>query len=146
MKKSILTLALIALSFTTSNAKSISKTAIATESNVSLTRDQIIQVYDWSVKTEQGNYSGTASSLEEAQKIIALSTVNEIIVEKKIESFYQTKPEDSLKKIRLYFWEATTNYGNAKGFSTSESHAKKMIQLVSKGDVLNYKIILSADF
>ena len=146
MKKSILTLAIIALSFTTSNAKPAGKTAITIESNVSLTRDQVFQVYDWSVKTEQGNYSGTANSLEEAQKMIALSTVNEIIVEKKIESFYQIKSEDSSKKTRIYFWEVTTNYGNAKGFSTSESQAKKMIELVSKGDILNYKIILSANF
>lgn len=79
MKKLILTLALMALSFTTSNTKPISKTAIATGSNVSLTRHQIIQVCHWSVKTEKENYSATASSLEEAQKIIALSTVNEIV-------------------------------------------------------------------
>jgi hypothetical protein len=79
MKKLILTLALIALSFTTSNAKPISKKAITTGPNVSLTRHQIIQVYHWSVKTEKGNYSGTESSLEEAQKTIALSTVNKIV-------------------------------------------------------------------
>jgi hypothetical protein len=146
MKKSILTLAIIALSFTTSNAKPVAKTAIATESNVTLTKDQIVEVYNWSVKTNQGNYSGTTSSLAEAQKTIALSTVNEIIVDKKIESYYQPKSEIASNKTRLYFWEATTNYGKAKGFSNSESQAKKMIQLVSKGDVLNYKIIQSANF
>ncbi len=103
-------------------------------------------MYDWSVKTEQGKYSGTSSSLTEAQKTIALSTVNEVIVEKKIESYYQPKSEIASNKTRLYFWEVTTNYGKAKGFSDSENQAKKMIQLIAKGDILNSKIILSANF
>lgn len=146
MKKSILTLAIIALSITTSNAKTVAKTAIATHSNASLTKEEIVEVYDWSVKTEQAKYSGTSSSLAEAQKTIALSTVNEVIVEKKIESYYQPKSEIASNKTRLYFWEVTTNYGKAKGFSDSENQAKKMIQLIAKGDILNSKIILSANF
>lgn len=155
MKKSILTLAIVALTFSNINATEVTTTSntidpsfseLAKLTTATLTRDQIKEVYDWNVKTTQGTYSGTANSLEEAQKMIGLVTVGEVILDKKIESFFQVKEEVSSNKLRLFFWEVTTNNGTAKGFSNSESQAKRMIELVSTGDVLNYKIIQSADF
>jgi hypothetical protein len=146
MKKSILTLAIVALTFSNINAKEVTTTSNTIETTATLTRDQIKEVYDWNVKTTQGNYSGTANSLEEAQKMIELVTVGEVILDKKIESFFQVKEEVSSNKLRLFFWEVTTNNGTAKGFSNSESQAKRMIELVSTGDILSYKIIQSADF
>lgn len=155
MKKSILTLAIVALTFSNINATEVTTTSntidpsfseLAKLTTATLTRDQIKEVYDWNVKTTQGNYSGTANSLEEAQKMIELVTVGEVVLDKKIESFFQVKEEVSSNKLRLFFWEVTTNNGTAKGFSNSESQAKRMIELVSTGDVLNYKIIQSADF
>jgi len=146
MKKSILTLAIVALSFSNINATEVTTTSNTIEATSTLTRDQIKEVYDWNVRTTQGNYSGTANSLEEAKRMIELSSVGEIVLDRKIESFFQVKETVSYNKVRLYFWEVTTNSGTAKGFSSSESQAKRMIELVSTGDILSYKIIQSADF
>ena len=146
MKKSILTLAIVALSFSNINATEVTTTSNTIEATSTLTRDQIKEVYDWNVRTTQGNYSGTANSLEEAKRMIELSSVGEIVLDRKIESFFQVKETVSSNRVRLYFWEVTTNTGTAKGFSSSESQAKRMIELVSTGDILNYKIIQSADF
>ena len=146
MKKSILTLAIVALSFSNINATEVTTTSNTIEATSTLTRDQIKEVYDWNVRTNQGNYSGTANSLEEAKRMIELSSVGEIVLDRKIESFFQVKETVSSNKVRLYFWEVTTNSGTAKGFSSSESQAKRMIELVSTGDILSYKIIQSADY
>jgi hypothetical protein len=146
MKTTILTLAIVALSFSNINAKEVTSTSNTIETTSTLTRDQITEVYDWNVRTNQGNYSGTANSLEEAKRMIELSSVGEIVLDRKIESFFQIKETVSSNTVRLYFWEVTTNSGTAKGFSSSESQAKRMIELVSTGDILNYKIIQSADF
>lgn len=147
MKTRILTLAIVALTFSNINAKEVTTTSNTIETTATLTREQIKEVYDWNVKTTQGNYSGTANSLEEAQKMIELVTVGEIVLDKKIESFFLLKEEKvSSNKLRLFFWEVTTNKGTARGFSNSESQAKRMIELVSTGDILSYKIIQSADF
>ena len=145
MKKLITTLAIVALTFSNINAAEVTTTSNTIEATT-LTRDQITEVYDWTVKTNQGNYSGTANSLEEAQKMMELVAVGEIILDKKVESYYQVKEEVTSNKQRLYFWEVTTNAGSAKGFSNSESQAKRMIELVSTGDILNFKIVQSADF
>ena len=146
MKTTILTLAIVTLSFSNINATEVTSTSNTIETTSTLTRDQITEVYDWNVRTNQGNYSGTANSLEEAKRMIDLSSVGEIVLDRKIESFFQVKETVSSNTVRLYFWEVTTNSGTAKGFSNSESQAKRMIELVSTGDILNYKIIQSADF
>jgi hypothetical protein len=146
MKKFTVTLAIVALSFSNINATEVTTTSNIVETTSTLTRDQITEVYDWQVSTNQGNYSGTSLSIEEARKMIELVSTGEIVLSKKVESYYQVKEEISSKTQRLYFWEVTTNSGSAKGFSNSESQAKRMIQLVSSGAVLSYKIIQSADF
>lgn len=147
MRKSILTLAIVALSFSTIKATEVTSTSnTISAATATLTLNDLTEVYDWSVKTAQGNYSGTSNTLEEAQKMIDLVCVGEIILDKKIESFFQVKSENNNKTLRLFFWEVETSTGNAKGFSSSESQAKKMIELVSTGDILNFKIIQSADF
>ncbi len=146
MKKSIFTIAILALSFVNVNASEVKTTSNNLETTTSISRDNIIEVYDWSVKTTNGSYSGTSNSLDEAEKMIQLVTVGEIILDKKIESFYQLKNEVSNTNLRLYFWEVETTSGKAKGFSSSESQAMKMIQLVSTGDILNYKIVIEAEY
>lgn len=145
MKKSIVTLAIVALTFGTINATEVTTTSNNIETTT-LTRDQITEVYDWNVKTNSGNYSGTANSLEEAQKMIELVTVGEVVLDRKIESYYQVKLEVASNTQRLYFWEVTTNSGSAKGFSNSETQAKRMIELISTGTILTFKIVQSADF
>lgn len=51
--------------------------------------------------------------------------------------------KDVKKPTRIYTWEITTQNGKAKGVSTSEAHAKKMIAAFSEGDILDLKIITS---
>ena len=145
MKKLTLTLAIVALSFSNLNATEVTSTSNATELTT-LSKNDLTEVYDWQVTTNQGNYSGTALSIEEAQKMITLVSAGEIILSRKVESYYQIKADVASNTTRLYFWEATTNSGTAKGFSNSENQAKRMIELVSTGDVLSYKIILSGDY
>lgn len=142
MKKSILTLAIFALSFTSSIAKETTTNLNRFETTPIVSRDQITEVYNWSVKTAQRNYSGTVNSLEEANKMIALVTMGEVVLDKKVESFYQVINQEK-PNSKLYFWEAQTTSGHAKGFSNSKEQAIKMIELISKGDVLGYKIIQS---
>lgn len=144
MKKSILTLAMIALSIS-ANATEV-KTAANKENATEITKDRIVVVYDWSVKTDQGSYSGTAQSLEKAESRIVMVAAGEIIMDKKIESYYQLADDVSDPTLRLFFWEVETVNGTAKGFSSSENHALKMIQLISTNDILTYKIIRSAEF
>ena len=75
MKKSIFTIAILALSFVNVNASEVKTTSNNLETTTSISRDNIIEVYDWSVKTTNGSYSGTSNSLDEAEKMIQLVTV-----------------------------------------------------------------------
>jgi hypothetical protein len=145
MRKSIFTIAILALSFVNVNATEVTTTSNNTEIST-LTKNDLTEVYDWSVKTTQGEYSGTSSSLQDAEKMIRLVTVGEVILDKKIESFYQVIAEKNDKTLRLYFWEVESATGKAKGFSSSEKQAQRMIQLVSSGDVVSSKIIIAADY
>jgi hypothetical protein len=145
MRKSIFTIAILALSFVNVNATEVTTTSNNTEIST-LTKNDLTVVYDWSVKTTQGEYSGTSSSLQDAEKMIRLVTVGEVILDKKIESFYQVIAEKNDKTLRLYFWEVESATGKAKGFSSSEKQAQRMIQLVSSGDVVSSKIIIAADY
>ncbi|WP_339835183.1 hypothetical protein [uncultured Flavobacterium sp.] len=146
MRKSIFTIAILALSFVNVNATEVTTTSNNLEITPSMSRENIVEIYDWSVKTVTGNYAGTANSLEEAQKMILLVSAGEIILDKKIETFFQLKNEVLNSNLRLFFWEVETSNGKAKGYSSSESQAKKMIELVSTGDILNFKIVVKADF
>jgi hypothetical protein len=145
MRKSIFTIAILALSFVNVNATEVTTTSNNTEIST-LTKNDLTEVYDWSVKTTQGEYSGTSSSLQDAEKMIRLVAVGEVILDKKIESFYQVIAEKNDKTLRLYFWEVESATGKAKGFSSSEKQAQRMIQLVSSGDVVSSKIIIAADY
>lgn len=146
MRKSIFTIAILALSFVNVNATEVTTTSNNLEITTSISRENIVEIYDWSVKTVTGNYAGTANSLDEAQKMILLVSAGEIILDKKIETFFQLKNEVLNSNLRLFFWEVETSNGKAKGYSSSESQAKKMIELVSTGDILNFKIVVKADF
>ncbi|WP_339887407.1 hypothetical protein [uncultured Flavobacterium sp.] len=146
MKKSIFTIAILALSFLNVNATEVTTTSNNLEITTSISRENIVEVYDWSVKTTNGNYAGTSNSLEEAQKMILLVSAGEVVLDKKIETFFQLRDEVSNSNLRLFFWEVETTNGKAKGFSSSENQAKRMIELVSTGDVLNFKIIIAAEY
>ena len=93
MKKSILIIATVALSILNVNATN-EKTALNTSIEVvNITKNHIAQVFDWEVKTNKGNYSGTALSLESAKQMINLSSSGEIVKDKKITSYLVLKTE-----------------------------------------------------
>ena len=146
MKKLIFTIAILSLSLLSVNASELKTASNNLEITTSISRENIVEVYDWSVKTATGNYAGTANSLEDAQKMIQLVSAGEIVLDKKIETFFQLRDEVLNSNLRLFFWEVKTTNGKAKGFSSSESQAQKMIELVSTGDILNFKIIIAAEF
>lgn len=144
MKKSIFTIAILALTFLNANATEIKQ--VTNNPTTTISRENIVEIYDWNVRTNIGNYSGTSTSEKEARKMIELVTVGEIILDRKIETFYVLASEISSPSLRLFFWEVETSNGKAKGFSSSESQARKMIQLIGVGDITSFKILIEAEF
>ena len=144
MRKSIFTIAILALSFLNANATEIKQ--VTNNPPTTISRENIVEIYDWNVRTNIGNYSGTSTSEDEARKMIELVTVGEIILDRKIETFYVLASEISSPSLRLFFWEVETSNGKAKGFSSSESQARKMIQLIGVGDITSFKILIQAEF
>lgn len=141
MKKSILIIATVALSILNVTATNEKTTLNTSTEVVTITKNNIAQVFDWNVETNKGAYSGTSLSLENAKKMIALSSSGEIVLAKEIKSYLVLKSEVNAK--RNYFWEVETNSGRAKGYASSQDYANKMIQLVASGDALISKIIIS---
>ena len=144
MRKSIFTIAILALSFLNANATEIKQ--VTNNPTTTISSENIVEIYDWRVTTNTTTYSGTSTSEKEARKMIELVTVGEIILDRKIETFYVLASEISSPSLRLFFWEVETSNGKAKGFSSSECQAKKMIQLIGVGDITSFKILIQAEF
>ncbi|MDO6759895.1 hypothetical protein Q4566_06750 [Tamlana sp. 2_MG-2023] len=142
-KKSILIIATVAFSMLNVNASNEKSTNSTTTEIVEITKKAIVQVFDWEVKTNSGHYSGTALSLESANRMIHLSSHGEVLKDKKITSYLVLKSEANDTSKRNYFWEVETATGNAKGFSSTEAYAHKMIDLVTTNDAVVSKIIVS---
>ena len=143
MKKSILIIATVVLSILNVNATNRNKSLNTVTEILILTEDAIAQVFDWEVKTNKGEYSGTALSLEAAKQMIDLSSNGETIKDKKITSYLVLKSEANNMSKRNYFWEVETATGTAIGYASTEAYAYKMISLVASGDAIASKIIIS---
>ncbi|QIJ89198.1 hypothetical protein C7H62_1389 [Mesoflavibacter sp. HG96] len=142
MKRTILIIATVIFGILHANATTVT-TNPNNETIVTMTKDGLIKVYDWYVKTTTGEFRGTSKTLFDAKKRANLVSQNEVVLEQKISNYFILKSELNKNESRLYFWEVKSLKGEAKGFSTSEVSAKKMIQLVAKGDIISYKIIAS---
>lgn len=142
MKRTILIIATVIFGILHANATTVT-TNPNKETIVTMTKDDLIKVYDWYVKTTTGEFRGTSKTLFDAKKRANLVSQNEVVLEQKISNYFILKSELNKNESRLYFWEVKSEKGEAKGFSTSEVSAKKMIQLVAKGDIISYKIIAS---
>ena len=142
MKKSILIIATVVLSFLNVNATNL-KTTLNTETRVEITKDEIVEIFDWSVKTTTGDFSGTAASLFDAKRRANMVGQGAIVLEQKITNYFVLRSDMQSKANRVYFWEVKSKKGYAKGFSTDEFTAKKMMHLVAKGDIVSYRIIES---
>ncbi|APY01419.1 hypothetical protein BWR22_14275 [Lacinutrix venerupis] len=139
-KTSILIIATIVFSFLNVNATNL-KTSINSKVNLDITTDDLIKIFDWSVKTNTGEFSGTASTLFDAKKRANMVGQGAIVLEQKIVSYYVLRSEIHSKTNRTYFWEVVSEHGYAKGFSSSEFSAKRMLHLLAKGDIVSYRII-----
>jgi len=142
MKKSILIIATVALSILNINAANEKRPLNTSTEVVEITKNNIAQVFEWNVETTKGTYSGTSLSFESAKKMIALSSSGEVVIGTEIMSFFVLKSEINNTK-RNYFWEVETVSGRAKGYSSTEAYANKMIQLVASGDAIVSKKIIS---
>ncbi|RAJ15071.1 hypothetical protein [Olleya aquimaris] len=142
MKRTILIIATVVFGLLNANATNL-KTDGNSVTPVDITKKELVEVYDWTVVTTSGEFSGTAATLFEAKKRSNLVGQNEVVLERKITNYFVLKSEMFKKESRLYFWEVKSEKGYAKGFSSSEFSAKQMIHLVAKGDIMSYKIIAS---
>jgi hypothetical protein len=143
MRQSILIIATVALSIINVNATN-EKNALNTSTEVvTITRNNIAQVFDWKVETTKGVYSGTSLTLESAKQMIALSSSGELVTGTEITSYFVLKSEVNNSSKRNYFWEVETATGKAKGYASSQEYADRMIQLVASGDAIVSKIIIS---
>ena len=144
MRKSILIIATVVFSLLNVNATTSNMNIITTTENVEIAKDDLIQVYDWTVKTVNGEFSGTALTLFDAKRMANIVGQAEVVLERQINSYYMLASELNKKESRLYFWEVNSEKAQAKGFASTEFAAKRMILLVAKGDIINYRIIASS--
>ncbi|TYB76106.1 hypothetical protein ES677_10015 [Bizionia gelidisalsuginis] len=144
MRKSILIIAALVFGLLTANATTPNSTP-TTFNNSDLIKDDIVKIYNWSVTTTVGQFSGTASTLTSAERRVQLASNGLIVLEHIITSYFVVGSDINKPENRLYFWEVQSENGRAKGFSTSEASAHRMINLVSSGDVVYYKIVASSE-
>ncbi|NMH87491.1 hypothetical protein [Flavivirga algicola] len=142
-KKSFLIIGTVVLSILNVHATTSTSHLSTTAHSTNITNENLVKVYDWKVETDKGVYSGTSFSIEDAKRMIFLTSSGEIIRASKIESFFVLKIEAKNNSKRNYFWEVETATGFAKGYSSTEAYAYKMMQLVSSGDVIVSKKIIS---
>ena len=103
MKNSILIIATVVFTFLNVNATNEKMTLNTSNEVIEITKDKIVKVYDWTVKTNKGTYSGTSLNLEHANNMITLVSSGEIILEKKVESFFMLNSEVKNKEKRNIF-------------------------------------------
>jgi len=143
-KNSILIIATVVFSFLNVNATNL-KTDPNTKTSVEITTDDLVEVFDWTVKTTTGEFSGTTTSLFEAKRRANIVGQEAVVLEQTITNYFVLRSEMNTNKNRVYFWEVKSEKGYAKGFSKEEFDAKRMINIVAKGDVVSYRIIASKD-
>ncbi len=143
MRKSILIIGTVVLSILNIHATNEKSTNTTSFEIVKITKENIVKIFDWKVETNKGTYAGTSANLEKAKQMIALSSSGEVIKSTKITSYYVLKTEAKNNAKRNYFWEVETATGTAKGYSSTEDYAHKMIQLVASGDAVISKTIIS---
>ncbi|AXO80909.1 hypothetical protein DZC78_11105 [Olleya aquimaris] len=98
------------------------------------------QVYQWTVKTTSGVFTGTADNLSEANQQIAMVTKSSQIIEKKISNINLSNAKG---RERIYTWGVVTDRGYATGVSKTLNQAKQMVKLMGNLEVPKSKIIES---
>jgi len=139
MRTTILTIVLVvAQIFSTQAMNSNDKTM---NDNSNITEAQLTNVFEWTVTTKSGTFSGTSLTLEKANRMVSLVSQGEPILEQMIVKYTVLNSEVSNKNLRKYYWEVIGSEGNAKGFASSKSTAERMVELASSAHTITYKII-----
>lgn len=142
--KSVLIIAAL-ISFTYTQAATSETNPDTSKEVATLNKSDIIKIYDWTVKTNAGTFSGTSPSLQHAYKMVKLVSAKHHVEMKSIETLYVLKNEANSRSERNYFWEVKTNRTYAKGYSSTKAHAKKMIEMIAPNGVVSTKIIFSQE-
>ncbi|WGD35632.1 hypothetical protein [Olleya sp. YS] len=141
MKKSIFTLGLIASSIFFANAAELDllDNQLLDSNNPKVVVAKT-QVYQWTVRTTSGVFTGTSDTFEEANNNIETLSKNSTILEKDVTGIVlknEKNPE------RVYTWGIATDRGYATGVATSLEQAQKMVKLMGNVEVAKSNIIES---
>ncbi|RAJ18025.1 hypothetical protein [Olleya aquimaris] len=140
MKKTIFTLGLIASSLFVNAAELDLLDNYLLDNNNPKVVEAKTQVYQWTIKTTSGVFTGTADTFEEANKQIETLGKNTTIIEKDVTGIVlknEKNPE------RVYTWGVVTDRGYATGIATSLDQAQKMVKLMGNSEVPKANIIES---
>ena len=142
MKTSIFTLILIATSTLFVNAAELDLLDTHLLDNNKTPKEKVDnpKIYQWTVKTTTGVFTGTADNLEEANSQIATLSKTASIINKNITSINLNHPQNA---DRIYTWGVITDRGYATGVATSISQATTMVKLMGDLEVPKTKIIES---
>lgn len=148
MKKLILTLAIITSTlFSVSAAElDVLDTQLFDNNTPIINKDpekkKVVKtkIYQWTVKTSTGVFTGTADNLEAANNQIASLTQSSTILQKEISSIYLNNAKNT---DRIYTWGVVTDRGFATGVATSLDQANHMVKLMGNTEVAKSKIIES---
>ena len=148
MKKLIFTLAIITSTIFSVNAAELDllDTQLFNNNTTIINKDpekkKVVKtkIYQWTVKTSTGVFTGTADNLEAANNQIASLAQSSTILEKEISSIYLNNAKNT---DRIYTWGVVTDRGFATGVATSLDQANKMVKLMGNTEVAKSKIIES---
>ncbi|WP_028282366.1 hypothetical protein [Olleya marilimosa] len=148
MKKLIFTLAIITSTIFSVNAAELDllDTQLFNNNTTIINKDpekkKVVKtkIYQWTVKTSTGVFTGTADNLEAANNQIASLTQSSTILQKEISSIYLNNAKNT---DRIYTWGVVTDRGFATGVATSLDQANKMVKLMGNTEVAKSKIIES---
>ena len=148
MKKLIFTLAIITATIFSVNAAELDllDTQLFNNSTTIINKDpekkKVVKtkIYQWTIKTSTGVFTGTADNLEAANNQIASLTQSSTILQKEISSIYLNNAKNT---DRIYTWGVVTDRGFATGVATSLDQANKMVKLMGNTEVAKSKIIES---
>jgi hypothetical protein len=96
-----------------------------------------MDVYEWNIETEIGNFSGTCLTINDLNKEIAKLTNNAKILKKNITPVSITNENLDNK---VYSWNVITTSGHASGVSLSLEEAKTVVNSFDNKEVIKSNI------
>ncbi len=139
--KKLITLIVLGMFINTIQAKTLNNLNITNKVNIE-NDDTFIKIYEWKVVGQGFEASGTATSLEEANKAILLVSNYEVILEKVITSaFVSSNDLKTSKTSKIYYWSVKGSVFEASGRSLSLQAAQKIIKAIS-GNSVQHEVII----